>query len=155
MSSNSSIRISMLRKNLLNYSLLENLWILDSTSGICLYKKDLSSLTNTTLSDDMICGFFSAISDLTYEIFADDLQYFKLKEKKLFFDFIDDLIIVASVKDSIVSDFSVLDVLKQISDRFLERFDLLDWAGEVDQFDSFEEDLEEILISSLNCPYLN
>ena len=127
--------------------LIESLWILERKSGLCLFKEIYNEIIDQTISNDLICGFFSAVSDITNEAFRTDLQYIKLMNLKIYFEFIENLIFIIAINDDEFNDYEIQYLSCIIAEIFINKYQpyLYDWNNNVTYFKDFSEDLEKIV----------
>ena len=128
--------------------LIECLWILESNSGICLFEQNYVDITKDNVSIDIISSFFSAILSIAEESFVDEIQYIKFSRRKIFFDFIENLLFIISVKDvKSAGEEEINKIIKQISQKFIEKYKpvISQFGGNISQFNNFSTDLEQIV----------
>lgn len=129
-----------------NY-IIEGLWILERSSGLCIFERMYENIINSEVSRDLICGFFSAISNISRLSFSDDIQYIKLYKKKIVFESSNDLIFVLIVREDLLTDYQVKNIAIKISKKFnsLFHFNYECWNGDIEKYDKFTEVVDSIV----------
>lgn len=128
--------------------LIESFWVLERTSGICLFEENLEKDATNGISIDLICGFLSAISVIAVEAFEEDIKYIELSRRKLFFKNTDNFVFITSIKNQKrLNHQKVKNLIDQISNEFIAKFDINfeRWDRNVYHFQPFSEDLKSIL----------
>lgn len=74
--------------------LLENLWILDKESGICIYEQDFRIDSNSEYSVDLVSAFINAMAMFADETFSEGIERIEFKQKKIYFRFSGKLLFV-------------------------------------------------------------
>ena len=127
---------------------LENLWIIERKSGICIFNKNFTSLEKKHLSTDLICGFLSAISMLASEAFAENIKYIKLSNSKLNFKYTTNFLFVLSIhNENRFTSHTIKTLFNDISDLFIFYYDkdFESWDRDIRQFKAISKHLATLV----------
>ncbi len=130
-----------------NELLIECLWILESNSGICIFEQNYVDITKDNVSIDIITSFFSAILSIAEESFVDEIEYIKFSRRKIFFEFVENLLFIISVKDVNAGEEQIKMIIDKIAHKFRSKYQSVipHFGGNISQFNDFSVDLEEIV----------
>lgn len=127
---------------------LENLWIIEKKSGICIFNKNYIYLKKKHQSTDLICGFLSAISMLASEAFAEDIKYIKLSNSKLYFKHTINFLFVLSIQnENRFNSHKIKTLINDISELFIFYYDkdFENWDRDIRHFKAFSKYLANIV----------
>jgi hypothetical protein len=127
---------------------LENLWIIERKSGICIFNKNFKCLGKKHLSTDLICGFLSAISMLASEAFTENIKYIKLSNSKLHFKYTMNFLFVLSVyNENRFTSRTIKSLINDISNLFIFYYDkdFESWDRDLRQFKGFSKNLATLV----------
>jgi hypothetical protein len=121
-------------------------WIIQRDSGVCVFEQSFSE-SAMNLDSDLIGGFISAIMNFSDEVVHSKIEFVKLKDYLLFYDFSKEFIFVY-----LCSEDAQVRNIKKISDRvvatFAERFELNSeqgFTGDVTKYGDFAGEIETLL----------
>jgi len=129
---------------------IDSVWILEIETGIVIYEEIYNDITKYGISTDMILNFLSALVNFAGEVFADELKYIKLSNHKIFFTFLEHIMLVISITDKIsFEETKISGLIDRIGKKFELRFENLYnqelWYANIAVFNSFSKDLREII----------
>jgi hypothetical protein len=130
--------------------LIESLWVLENRSKLCVFEENYSDFMKDGISTDMIGSFLAALLTFAKESFTDEIQFIKFSNRKIVFKFSKHLLFVIAFSDKDINrDHQIKEISNEIVNRFNEKFDLFfennSWNGNTTLFESFSEDLKEIV----------
>ncbi|TFF90764.1 MAG: hypothetical protein EU548_01365 [Promethearchaeota archaeon] len=140
-------------------SLLENLWVLEKQSGICLFEKSFVENQSEKISVDLASAFLTAISSFVDETFSDGIQSIDFQKRKIHFRFRGRLLFIFIFSKSVKSAHRAKEkLMNRIIDEFYEQYqhilDEQEVLSNISQFSSFSDKLEEILESKSPLDHL-
>ena len=140
-------------------SLLENLWVLEKQSGICLFEKSFVENQSEKISVDLASAFLTAISSFVDETFSDGIQSIDFQKRKIHFRFRGRLLFIFIFSKSVKSAHRAKEkLMNRIIDKFYEQYqhilDEQEVLSNISQFSSFSDKLEEILESKSPLDHL-
>lgn len=138
----------VLKLNNQKSSFLQNLWIIEKGSGICIFEKNFEKHKKIKFSNNLICGFFSAISMLALEVFAERISHIKFSNCKLTFKHTNNFLFIFRIQNQpSPSTYKINDLINEISKMFVDLYDnsFQNWNRDIRQFKSFSHDLENKL----------
>jgi hypothetical protein len=124
---------------------LQNLWIIERKSGICIFEKNFNDHKKIPFSNNLICGFLSAISMLALEAFAENVTSIKLSRIELYFKNTRNFLFIFSIQNqNPFSSYKIKNLISEISDMFIEIYDkgFENWDKDIRQFKNFSSYLE-------------
>ncbi len=126
--------------------MIENLWILIKW-GVLVFSKNCIKLK--VADDNLIAGFLSALGSFVKETTNEEIKSIIMEGRKFCYIVEDGLIIVISVANQ-CNDILIQSLLKDIKNKFLEKYKELigNFLVDTDNFTNFDTDLEEILTKS-------
>jgi len=130
--------------------LIDSLWVLEGNSGIVIFEENYSDFTKEGMTSDLVSAFLSALLSFTEESFASDIKHIKLSDRKILFEASEYVMFVVSQRDFSISDKKIKALIKEIADRFNEKFNPFfertkNWDGRIKRFQGFSKDLKEIV----------
>lgn len=128
--------------------LLQNLWITEKTSGICIFEENFDKHSRFKFSNDLICGFFSAISMLALDVFTEDISYIKLSNSKIFFKNSKNFLFIFRFQNQFdYTPHKIKSLVNRISKIFVEIYDITfqNWNRDLYHFKYFSNHLKNIL----------
>ncbi|MFX1339109.1 MAG: hypothetical protein ACFFDK_10915 [Promethearchaeota archaeon] len=130
--------------------LIDGLWILESSSRICIFEENYVDFIKEGKSTDMVSSFLAALLTFADETFIDEIQFIKFSNRKILFKFSQYLLFVFAINDKDNNkDFQIKAICNIIINRFNEKFVNIfennNWNGNISIFESFSEDLREII----------
>ena len=130
--------------------LIEGLWILEYESGLCLFEEIYKDFTKEGMSTDLITGFLSALLNFANETFSDAILHIQLSNRKILFELTKYILFVIAVNaKSSVTDgeikFTIRKIAKIFNKKFQSVFKKGKWSGNVSIFNSFSDDLKQIV----------
>ncbi|MFX0031219.1 MAG: hypothetical protein ACFE9P_01030 [Candidatus Hermodarchaeota archaeon] len=129
-------------------NLIQNLWIIERTSGICIFEKNFEENRKIQFPNNLICGFLSAISMLALEVFAENINYIKFSNSKLYFKKTSNFLFIFRFQNQHpYSSQKIMNLIKDISKMFADMYDntVQHWNRDVRQFKTFSRHLEKLL----------
>lgn len=129
---------------------IESLWILEASSGICIFEENYVDFTKEGISSDLVASFLSALLSFAGEAFTDEIQHVKFSNRKIIFKFTEHVLFVISVSDKVsAEDVQIQRINNKIANRFIDKFQSIFkndyWSNNVSQFNDFSEDLRKIV----------
>jgi len=104
-------------------SLLENLWVLEKQSGICLFEKSFVENQSEKISVDLASAFLTAISSFVDETFSDGIQSIDFQKRKIHFRFRGRLLFIFIFSKSVKSAHRAKEkLMNRIIDKFYEQY---------------------------------
>ena len=102
---------------------------------------------NEGISTDLISSFLSAILTFADEAFAEEIQHIKFSNRRILFEFSDQVLFILAVGDESASDSQIKKIFDQIAKKFNEQFHsaLEHFNGNVEQFEIFSEYLTKLV----------
>ncbi|MFO8018191.1 MAG: hypothetical protein R6U96_06110 [Promethearchaeia archaeon] len=136
------------KKKLENF--IDGIWIVEIASGICIFEEIYEEMTKQGISTDLILNFLSALVNFADEVFVGEIKHIKLSNHKIFFDFLEHIMLITSLSDEIdIEEKKVNLLIKRIGKQFNLKYGYLYdqefWYIDVEKFDSFSAELREIL----------
>ena len=130
--------------------LIESLWVLENQSKLCVFEANYSDFTKDGISKDMIGSFLAALLTFAKESFTDEIQFIKFSNRKIIFKFSKHLLFVIAFSDKDINkDHHIKEISNKIVERFNEKFITIfennNWNGNTTIFESFSDDLKEIV----------
>ena len=130
--------------------LIESLWILENQSKLCVFEENYSDFTKDGISSDMIGSFLAALLTFAKESFTDEIQSIKFSNRKIVFKFSKHLLFVIAFSDKDINkDHQIKEISNELVNRFNEKFEHYfenhSWNGNTTIFESFSDDLKEIV----------
>ncbi|TFG25851.1 MAG: hypothetical protein EU532_11235 [Promethearchaeota archaeon] len=130
--------------------LIENLWVIENQSKLCVFEANYSDFTKDRISKDMVGSFLAALLTFAKESFTDEIQFIKFSNRKIVFKFSKHLLFVIAFSDKDINkDHHIKEISNEIVERFNEKFITIfennNWNGNTTIFESFSEDLKEIV----------
>jgi hypothetical protein len=129
---------------------IESLWILERTSGICIFEENYVNFTKVGISSQIVASFLSALLKFAGEAFSDNVEFIKFSKRKMFFQFTKFFLFVIAINENDPWDETqVIKIRKTISKVFLKRFQDIftnnKWEGDITVFYNFSEELNHIV----------
>ena len=130
--------------------LIDGLWILESSSRICIFEENYVDFIKEGKPTDIVSSFLAALLTFADETFIDEIQFIKFSNRKILFKFSQYLLFVFAINDKDMNkDYQVKAICNIIINRFNEKFAYIfendAWNGNISTFESFSEDLREII----------
>ena len=130
--------------------LIDGLWILENSSRICIFEENYVDFIKEGKPTDIVSSFLAALLTFADETFIDEIQFIKFSNRKILFKFSQYLLFVFAINDKDINkDYQVKAICNIIINRFNEKFAYIfendNWNGNVSIFESFSEDLREIV----------
>ena len=130
--------------------LLDGLWILESTSRLCIFEENYVDFIKEGKPTDIVSSFLAALLTFADEAFTDEIQFIKFSNRKILFTFSQYLLFVFAINDKDTNkEYQIKDFCNRIISRFNEKFVYIfennTWTGNVSIFENFSEDLREIV----------
>jgi hypothetical protein len=127
--------------------LIEAIWIIERSSGICIYEQTYEEIESTDISTDLISGLFSAFVDITKQFFKQCVDYIKLRNSRVYFTITSELIFIVKFEEDFLLDEEIEEIMFNIVDAFICEFQetLLHWNGNLKAFEGFTFILNEII----------
>ena len=133
-----------------NEFLIESLWILEASSGICIFEENYVDFTVEGVSTDLIASFLSALLTFAGEAFTEEIQHVKFTNRKIYFQFSEYVLFVIAVNDNErYKDSQIIKIKNKIAKRFYDKYNSVftndSWSNNIRIFSDFSEDLKEIV----------
>ncbi len=129
--------------------LIESIWILDKSSGLCIFEEIYEDFIKKGLDSDLIASFLSAILNFAGETFTEEIQFIKFTNRKILFEFSERTLFVIAIDDrDETPDYCIKEIIKEIVEKFNDKYESFlkdDWLGNTALFSSFTEDLRVII----------
>jgi len=129
-------------------SLMQNLWIIEIASGICIFEKNFEEHRKIQFPNNLICGFFSAISMLALEVFAENINCIKFSNSKLYFKKTRNFLFIFRFQNQHpYSSHKIKNLINEISKIFADMYDntVQCWNRDVRQFITFSKQLKKFI----------
>jgi len=130
-----------------SFYLIEAIWIIDRGSGVCLFDKYYKDQGDSGISSDLICGFFSAFVDISEEFFAEQVDYIKFRDSRLYFTYVENIIFILKFEEDLLLEEEMEEILFEIAVEFMKEFqeNLAEWNGNLCTFEDFNRILDQIV----------
>ena len=130
--------------------LIDGLWILENQSGLCLFEEIYNDFTKEGISSDLITSFLLALLTFADEAFSDAILHIQLRNHKIIFDLTKYVLFVVAINAKApASDAEIKYAIRKIAKVFNKKFQNVfkkgNWSGNVSIFDSFSDDLKQIV----------
>jgi len=130
--------------------LIESLWIIENQSKLCVFEENYSDFMKDGISTELIGSFLAALLTFAKESFTDEIQFIKFSNRKIVFKFSKHLLFVIAFSDKDINkDHQIKEISNEIVNKFNEKFDPFfennSWNGNTTIFESFSDDLKEIV----------
>lgn len=130
--------------------LIDGLWVLEKTSRLCIFEENYVDFIKEGKSTDIVSSFLAALLTFADETFIDELQFIKFSNRKILFMFSKYLLFVFAINDKDTNkDYQIKAICNIIINRFNEKFNYIfennNWNGNISIFESFSDDLREIV----------
>jgi len=130
--------------------LIDSLWILEASSGLCIFEENYVDFTKEGISSDLVASFLSGILTFAGEAFADEIQYIQFSNRKIFFEFTKRVLFVIAISEKENNGYSqVKRMNNEIAIRFNKKYKNVisndNWSHNITTFANFSEDLKEIV----------
>ncbi len=133
-----------------NDLLIEGLWILEKSSGICIFEENYLDFTKGNVSSEMVGSFLATILTFAGEAFTGELQHIKFSNRKILFKFSENVLFIIAINDRNSDNSIEIDkIYDEIANKFNEKFQFVfkngDWNGNTNIFNNFADDLKKIV----------
>ena len=130
--------------------LIDSLWILEASSGLCIFEENYVDFTKEGITSDLVASFLSGILTFAGEAFADEIQHIQFSNRKIFFEFTKHVLFVIAIREDISNGYGpVKSMNNEIAKRFNEKYKSIirseNWSHNITTFANFSEDLREIV----------
>jgi hypothetical protein len=130
--------------------LIDGLWVLENSSRICIFEENYVDFIKEGKPTDIVSSFLAALLTFADETFIDEIQFIKFSNRKILFKFSQYLLFVFAINDKDINkEYQIKAICNIIVNRFNEKFGHIfennNWNGSISVFESFSEDLREII----------
>lgn len=140
--------VALLNANRKKDCMLQNLWITEKTSGICIFEKNIDEHGRIKFSNNLICGFFSAVSMLGLEVFAENISCIIFSNSKIIFKNTKNFLFIFRFQNKYdFNSYKIKNLINEISKTFADTYDntLQNWNRDVCHFKNFSNLIESKL----------
>ena len=122
-----------------NVPLFDGIWILEKKSGICLFSIVVENNSVIEISDEILCGFFSAISTIANHTFTEEISYIDTTSRRICFRNSSKFSFVFSIDYKRQRRSRIESIINLIIDEFVNLFekDFERWDRDISSFESF------------------
>ena len=150
---------------------IDSLWILERSSGLCIFEENYVDFTKNGITSDLIASFLSALLSFAGETFTDEIQYIKFSNRKIFFHFSDYVLFVIAINNKNTDNIIQTEwIKKEIAERFKNKYQSVfkhdNWSNNISMFNGFSTILKNLVkkepikekfvqscISNKNCEF--
>ena len=130
--------------------LIDSLWVLEASSGLCIFEENYVDFTKEGISSDLVASFLSGILTFAGEAFADEIQHIQFSNRKIFFEFTKHVLFVIAIRESEGNGYSQVkrmnnEIAKKFNDKYKSIISSENWSHNITTFENFSEDLKEIV----------
>lgn len=129
---------------------IDSLWILEKSSGLCVFEENYVDFTKNGVSSDLVASFLSALLTFAGETFSEEIQYVKFSNRKIYFHVSDYVLYVIAINTKQLNNYYQIERLKRnIARSFNKKYEWLfkyeNWSNNISMFNEFSDILRNIV----------